>query len=107
MTVHYEWDLETVAHGDQEQYEDGEVLEHYHAKTFAEVLAWRKDNPPLLGTRYEIVLVRDDNLQRTWAYTSRKERHNRPDQYTLPLHFEDANGVEATKVPARFRNEIS
>jgi len=106
MSVIYEWDCETVADGDQECYEDGECIEHSHGASFADVLRWSEANPPLLGTRHEIVLVRDDDADRLWAYAERIVRHGKPDRYMLPEVFTDANGDDATRVPKRFHEEV-
>lgn len=96
MDVQYEWDCETVADGDSADYEDGEVLDHSHAATYREAAEFAKT--PEAGTRYEIVLVRDDSEGRSWAYM---------DGGKLPEHFTDASGKVRAKVPQRFRREMA
>lgn len=96
MTVYYEWDVETVTVCDSEQYEEGEVLEHYHCDSYAEAVQIASDNPEE-GTALVIVLVRDDDYGRAWAYL-----HNGK----LPPEFEDAAGRRVAKVPQRFVREV-
>lgn len=98
MTVIYEWDCETVADGESWRFEDGEVIEHTHGSSFAEVMAWASENPPERGIRYELVLVRDDDKGRSWAYMTNGK---------LPEYFTDADGSDAAKVPKRFHQEVN
>lgn len=97
MAVTYEWDCETVAAGDSEQFEDGEVIDHAHGATYKEVLAWSAANPPQAGFRHALVLVRDDDEGRSWAYV---------EDGKLPQYFTDADGADAAKVPQRFHREV-
>ena len=97
MTVYYEWDCETVADGESSEYEDGEVIEHSHGLSFQDVMKWAKTNKPETGTRHEIVLVRDDDNGRSWAYVNDGK---------LPERFTDANGIDKTKIPKRYLEEI-
>ncbi len=97
MAVQYEWDCETVADGDSSQFEDGEVIDHSHGETFKSVVDWSKNNPPSPGFRHEIVLVRDNDDGRSWAYVV-------DDQ--LPEFFTDADGRDAARVPQRFVREV-
>jgi hypothetical protein len=97
MTVVYEWDRETVADGDSEDYEDGEIIDHCHAASYAEVLADSKEQPPE-GCRFEIVLVRDDDNGRSWAYV---------EDGKLPEFCKDAYDCNAGKVPKRFHDEVA
>jgi hypothetical protein len=96
MTVYYEWDCEVVADGDSEAHEDGECIEHHHGRSFADVLAFIKTQPEA-GTRHQIVLVRDDDRSRSWAYVTLDK---------LPTHFTDADGADYARVPQRFHAEI-
>ena len=98
MAVSYEWDCETVTAVESEQFEEGEVMEHYHDAKFKEVLKYSKGEPPA-GCKFAIVLVRDDDAGRSWAYLQ--------DDGTLPEEFEDAFGRFEAKVPRRFHNEVS
>lgn len=95
MTVIYEWDVETV-----ETYDDGnnDVHDHHHTKTFAEAKAFAATTPPE-GCTHEIVLVRDDDDRRSWAYLN--------EDGTIPSHFYDANEGVWGKVPARYHKEVA
>lgn len=97
MSVEYERDCETVTVGETVDYEDGEVVDHYHADTYAEVAA-RAATQPEPGCRHEVVLVRDDDAGRSWAYVIDGK---------LPECFMDANGYDTTKVPQRFVRELA
>lgn len=99
MTVYYEWDCETVAAVNTDDSAEGDILDHAHGATLAEVLKWSKQNPPEFGTRHEIVLVRDDDDCRSWAYLDFDGN--------LPELFEDAAGTSLAKVPSRFHYEVS
>jgi hypothetical protein len=91
MTVSYEWDVEVVQDDDE-----NEVLEHLHQSAFADcqkVAAKPADE----GCRHDIVLVRDDDDGRSWAYI---------EDGKLPSHFEDAGGTAVAKVPQRFHKEV-
>lgn len=97
MTVIYEWDCETVADGESEDHEDGEVLDHFHAETYREVAA-RAATTPEPGCRHAIVLVRDDDDRRAWAYL---------EDGALPSEFTDADGTDYARVPKRFHAEVA
>ena len=97
MTVYYEWDCETVAAVDTDDAAENDVLDHAHGATLAEVLRWSRQNPPDPGTRHDIVLVRDDDDGRSWAYME--------DDGSLPEFFEDAYCRRVAKVPKRFHAE--
>jgi hypothetical protein len=100
MTVEYEWDVEMLTIGDGvPDKSDNEVIDHYHCETFKEAVAWVARNTPEPGTRYAIVLVRDDFDMRTWAYLE--------DDGTLPTHFMCAYGLDRTKVPKRFHDQVA
>lgn len=96
MTVYYEWDVETIAVGETDKYEDGEVLDHHHCDTYAEAMEFAASEPDP-GTRYVITLVRDDTDGRSWAYIEDGE---------LPEFFEDAYYFPVAKVPQRFVKEL-
>ena len=67
MTVFYEWDVETHADGNSPEYEDGEVIDHRFCASFKEaVLVASRPAPP--NFRWAVVLVRDDDDRRSWAY---------------------------------------
>lgn len=94
--VIYEWDVEIVSAVDTPRLEEGEVIEHLHQTCYSDALALSR-NEPDTGTRYVIVLVRDDDIGRSWAYV---------DSDGLPSHFSDAEGHNVHKVPQRFFKEI-
>lgn len=96
--VIYEWDCETVADGDSNDFEDGEVISHLFGDSFQEVKRLSKLNPPEQGFRHEFVLVRDDEEGRSWAYVEGDK---------LPEFFTDADGADGAKVPQRFVKEIA
>jgi hypothetical protein len=90
MTVYYEWDVEEV-----DEHED--IQNHNHTDSFAKAKAIN-EIPCEEGMTSRIVLVRDDDKGRSWAYLEDGE---------LPSHFEDAYGVKVAKVPERFHEEVS
>ena len=98
MSVTYEWDCETVAAGDQD-FEDGEVIDHAHGANFKDVKKWSKSNPCAQGFKHALVLVRDDDEGRSWAYLD--------ENGMLPKYFTDAEGGDAAKVPQRFVREVA
>lgn len=92
MTVYYEWDVEEV-----DKY--GDIQDHYHSDNYSKCLKWYNTQSAneSSGFTSRIVLVRDDDKSRSWAYMVNGD---------LPLHFEDANGIEVAKVPKRFHDEV-
>lgn len=96
MTVVYEWDRETVADGDSADFEDGECIDHRHGVSYMDVLISSREQPPE-GCRFLLVLVRDDDKGRSWAYVENGK---------LDDYFTDANGDELVKVPKRFHKEL-
>jgi hypothetical protein len=95
MTVFYEWDVEEIDEHD-------DIQRHNHTTSYAKakaIAAAPCDEP---GMTCRIVLVRDDDNTRTgyrsWAYLQ--------DDGKLPEYFEDAQGVERTKVPKHFHAEV-
>jgi hypothetical protein len=97
--VVYEWDCETVGSIDTDEFAEGDVIEHAHAPTLRETLKWAREEPLEPGTRYEIVLVRDDNEGRSWAYLE--------ENGALPEYFLDAYDRRVAKVPKRFHAETA
>jgi len=107
--VFYEWDIEAIqikdlpaSHGDP----IGEICDHdfrdpadgglnaYPAGTFATI-----DGPhERPGVQLHLVLVRDAELSREWAYTTR----NAAGGLELPDTFD-----EGSKVPLRFKTELA
>jgi hypothetical protein len=102
MTVYYEWDVEEVAEADMtscnQDFAKDDVMEHWHQTSYKDCLAFIANTQPELNTRYDIVLVRDDDDRRAWAYIQ--------DDGTLPEYFCDADGHEYKKVPKRFHEEV-
>jgi len=73
------------------------VIDHRFCESYAqakEIAALPTDD----GTRNEIVLVRDDDYERSWAYIEGGK---------IPDHFTDANGCDCVKVPKRFNAEVA
>lgn len=95
MSVRYEWDVETCLDMDSEGNED--IVDHNHTESYAEALADFKQ-PAEEGTFKRIVLVRDDDKCRSWAYM---------EEGKLPEYFEDAYNQETVKVPKRFHDEVT
>ena len=94
MTVIYEWDVETV-----ETYEDGDndIHEHYHCETYGDAQRWAMRQPAIPGFTYEVVLVRDDDDRRSWAYVIDGK---------MPEYAEDADGRKWGKIPQRYIREV-
>lgn len=97
QSVGYEWDVEIVADGGSADHEDGEVLEHDHCGSYAEAKRKASEAPPE-GCRFVIVLVRDDDNRRAWAYVEGGK---------LPETFTDGLGHEYRTVPKRFVDEVA
>ena len=96
--VLYEWDIEVVASQDSEANEEGEVLDHYHCDSYKEALLYVGTVSPPPGCRFEIVLVRDSDFYRSWAYVTDGK---------LAERFTDAEGDDCTAVPVRFIREVA
>ena len=97
MTVVYEWDVETLAATDTVDHEKDEVIDHNHQASYSDALR-EAAMPAPEGFRFGIVLVRDDDDGRAWAYV---------ENGALPQHFADANGAEIHRVPVRFVREVT
>lgn len=91
MPVDYEWDVETV------EIESEDIVDHEFCKDYADAKATAATAPGP-GHRHDIVLVRDDDNGRSWAYM---------EDGKLPSHFSDAYGNAVAKVPKRFTNEVA
>lgn len=95
-TTHYEWIVETLD-------EDGNVEDVAHWATYAEALVWaatlqQQERDVDVGLYWR--KVDDDDpffFDEAWAYI---------DEGSLPVFFEDAYGVQKTKVPQRFHREV-
>jgi hypothetical protein len=102
MTVYYEWDVEEVADADQtvegQDFAKDDIMEHWHQKSYADCLTFIQQNPPADNVRYDIVLIRDDDDRRAWAYM---------EDGNLPEWFCDANGEEYKKVPQEYIKEVA
>jgi hypothetical protein len=96
QSVSYEWDVEEVTSIETEMYEEGEVLDHNFTESYEECKKIASRKAPQ-GIRFEIVLVRDTEDSRSWAYMENGK---------LPKYFEDASLTETRKVPLRFHKEV-
>jgi hypothetical protein len=94
----YEWDVETVAIVETTDYAIGDIAEHYHCESYREALAYAEKTEPPAGFGFAIVLVRDDDALRAWAYVEKGQ---------LSEVFSDANGVKYRKTPKRFIDEVN
>lgn len=87
MKLIYEWDYETV--------EDGDVIDHDHSDKLADFSEDRKTDT--------LVLVRNEGSEedgltdREWAYVVDGK---------LPDYFQDARGVNGSKVPIKYHQEL-
>lgn len=88
MTVTYEWDVETWG--------AEECLEHNHDDRLNERM--RKALADTSNGETRLVLVRDDDTGRAWAYVK---------DGALPEYFTDAYECETTVVPKRFHEELA
>jgi len=86
-TVH-EWDVERVC--------DDEVLEHYHQESYADCLNFVKSFNVPVGEELHVVLVRDDDKCRSWAYV---------EDGALAEIFTDACDRTVAKVPNKYHVE--
>jgi hypothetical protein len=94
MTVSYEWDIESIEIINGEEV----VLDHQHADDLC-------DLPTPANDCDRLVLVRDDDNHRMWAYVDNGSR-------MLPKYFSipQADGKyyeTSVKVPQRFHREIA
>lgn len=96
MPVTYEWDCETVATRDSDDFYDGDIIDHYHSDKLSDVIRFAKENSQD-GTKCEVVLVRDSDEGRSWAYVK---------SGLLPDHFDDAYGRYVAKVPLKYRKQF-
>ena len=90
MKVTYKWDVETTD-------DHGDVQDHNHFDTAREMVAWFKRGTSGPDTTEDMVLVRDDDYGRSWAYVKDKK---------LPESFQDAHLVPVGKVPMNYRREF-
>lgn len=95
--MRYEWDVEIVQAVDTPEVEAGEILDHRHQSSFADVVRFLNGGHDA-DVRLDVVLVYDSNDgQRGWAYLKDGK---------LPTHFVDALNVPIHKVPQRFHAEV-
>ena len=85
----YEWDIETWA--------DGEVVDHDHRDRLRD-FGGEELTRAVAEDGYRLVLVRDAESGRSWAYVTNGE---------LPAHFLDAYDRPVAKVPAKFAAEFN
>lgn len=106
MTVFYEWDVEEIAcealTDNGMEFDAGDVMEHYHQTSFKDckTLVNEIDGKNPINSRMQVVLVRDDDHGRLWAYMDKDGN--------LPEFFSNAWGKVdfCTKVPKRFHEEV-
>ena len=101
MAVTYEWLVDFVD-------EDGDIIDVYHADTYAEALKWAQDSDFLQSREFhhaDIGLVRDvgNDLEgitdRQWAYI---------EDGKLPERMDWGGGeTGGAKVPQRFHKELA
>lgn len=104
MTVYYEWDVEEIATENHvsvggQEYDAGDVMEHFHQTSLKDCHQFIEYNSKLKDdlSRFQIVLVRDGERSRTWAYMEYGK---------LPEFFVGAWGEDRTRVPKRFHEEV-
>jgi len=90
MTVEYEWDIETVESGVVEL-DHAEIIDHYHHDKLSQTTDTLGFWHPVAAEQIRIVLVRDDDYGRQWAYI---------DGGVMPDEFDGG-----TAVPRRFQLE--
>ena len=93
MNAFYEWDVEVCTDDEFEDIED-----HLFQRDYAGCLKELQQGATYDGTKKRIVLVRDDEKGRSWAYL---------EDGKLPEHFLDAYSNETAKVPKQFRDEVT
>lgn len=96
MNVSYEWDVETVAACDMAFHAIGDIIEHDFCHDYQEARDKASVTPPE-GFRYQVVLVRDNDQGRSWAYMEGD---------VLPSTFLDAYDKVTDSVPQRFHHEV-
>ena len=96
MTVRYEWDVEVQTAAASDDHEESEVIDHLFCKSFIEAVTTAAIDAGE-DLKHVIVLVRDDDNQRSWAYL---------EDGKLPTHFEDAYQNQYAKVPQCFHAEV-
>jgi hypothetical protein len=93
MTVGYEWDVEThVTYNNTGDIDSMDVLDHDYCESAKQAKTKAARTPEAHSdgvTSHYIVLVRDDDDRRAWAYVVDGK---------LPDHFEDADGRPTTTV---------
>lgn len=98
MTVFYEWQVELVQYYPDDPEPDlHDIIDQYPQETFAECMKFIKDPPDEPHQKWDIVLVRNNDTGRSWAYL---------EDGVMSTHFEDAYGREVSIVPKRFLAEV-
>jgi hypothetical protein len=87
----YEWDIETVAVVETDDYEEGDIIDHDHM-----------DTPRLPDADENLVLVcdayyADGQSQRSWAYV---------EDGKMETYFRDAYERMTIKIPQKFHNQL-
>lgn len=99
MTVYYEWDVEEVQdYIDESGDEQTEIIEHWFQMSYEDCIKHISRRPAPSGNRYDIVLVRDDDDGRSWAYMEGGK---------LPEYAENAFGEDCGKIPKKYHAEVA
>lgn len=98
MTVRYEWDVELYATADSAAFDQYDVIDHNHCANVREI-PYALSRPLGEGEGHRVVLVRDDDDGRAWAFLG--------DDGTLPQFADDAYDVPQGKVPSRFHAQAA
>lgn len=98
MTVIYEWSVELTTTVETEDKEAGEVLDSTFWDSYHEAKAFRDETPTDDGQEWLIVLVRDDDNGRSWAYM---------EDGVLPEMTTGAYSEPVAKVPQKFHKEVA
>ena len=93
MTVYYEWSAELVD-------ADGDIGHAEYRATYKEIVPAAAGMEEA-GHTVRIVLVRDDDNGKSWAYLGEELPGK------LPWYFTDAMCCDVAKVPARFHSQIT
>jgi hypothetical protein len=91
MTVRYEWDVELV------NKDSDDIIDHNHFDKYADAVK-AAALPTEERDFNRIVLVRDDDDGRSWAYVKNGK---------LPKEFRDAYCMRLAEVPKRFHAEVA
>jgi hypothetical protein len=93
--VNIEWLVEELVDGS----EDADIQDVCHFNSYAEAKAWAaQEDFARIGLVRDRGNDTDGLICRSWAYI---------EDGNLPTHFENANGAEIAKVPAKYHRELT